>query len=77
MKKIMLWMMICLLLVGCGSSYPRDERKGEIIQITLDEAIAKMEQEEEFVVAFETDLCSYCQQFHSEFDEYIENHHVV
>ena len=43
MKKIMLWMMICLLLVGCGSSYPRDERKGEIIQITLDEAIAKME----------------------------------
>lgn len=77
MKKIMLWMMICMLLVGCGSSYERDERKGEIIQITLDEAVSKMEQGEEFVVAFETDLCSYCQQFHSEFDAYIENHHVV
>ena len=77
MKKIMLWMMICFLLVGCGSAYTRDESKGEIIQITLDEAISKMNQGDEFVVAFETDLCSYCQQFHSEFDAYIENHHVV
>ena len=77
MKKIILCLMICLLLVGCGSSYTRDNRAGEIIQVTLDEALAKMEQGDEFVVAFETDLCSYCQQFHSIFDTYIKDHHVV
>lgn len=76
MKKIVLCLMLCLL-VGCSSSYVRDTSQGEIIQVTLDEAMHKMEQGDEFIVAFETDLCSYCQQFHAIFDEYIEDHHVV
>lgn len=76
MKKIVILLFICCLLSGCKTTYERDTSKGEIIQVTLDEAMNKMEQGDEFIIAFETDLCSYCQQFHSIFDAYIENHHV-
>ena len=55
MKKIVLCLMLCLL-VGCSSSYVRDTSQGEIIQVTLDEAMHKMEQGDEFIVAFSSEL---------------------
>lgn len=76
MKKILI-LMLCLMLAGCSSSYERDAAGGSIVKVTLQEAMDKMENGDEFIVAFETDLCSFCQQFDYIFEKYIENHNVT
>lgn len=79
MKKLLTLLLIVFLLVGCHSKeevYVRDTSPGDFIQITLEEMGEKMENGDEFVVAFTQEYCGYCAEFKAIYDEYKKDHHL-
>lgn len=78
-KKVLLCLSFIFILCSCADSdsYERSREKGKVVNITLSEMKEKMESKDTFAIAFVTTYCTYCQQFHAIFDEYIKDHEVV
>lgn len=79
-KKLLVISICCFLMItGCSKdkSYERDTSQGDVIYITLEEMQKKMQNKDEFVIAFTQQMCRYCQSFHLLFNEYKETHHVT
>ncbi|MDF9824306.1 hypothetical protein M2475_001096 [Breznakia sp. PF5-3] len=77
MKKIILGLLVCFLFACGNGSKEKDEvkiklneNKGEVVALTLDELITKMENEESFVFLFSQTYCGSCMSFFAESDEY-------
>lgn len=76
MKKIRMIIICSILLIGCSSDKEKNNSvelskdNGEVIAITLDEVIEKVENKESFVVIFSQTYCGSCIDFFIESDEY-------
>lgn len=76
MKKLIEIIICILLLVGCttetktNSAIELTKEKGEVVAVTLDEVVEKVEQEDTFVVVFSQTYCGSCIDFFMESDEY-------
>lgn len=66
-----------MILVGCSKNYERDNSKGEEIQITLAEFEEKMANGDSFAVMLTQSHCTYCKEFESYLNPYMEDHHLV
>ncbi len=80
MKKILLFVLVLLMLVGCGNKkfYLEDVyyEKGTITAITLDE-LEKLEKDKKnFMVFVYLPGCTSCAAFRSVLDKYIETHNL-
>lgn len=74
MKKIVIGM-LCLWLVACGgkqttSKIELNAGKGEVVGLTLDELVTKLEQKETFVFLFSQTYCGSCMNFFAQSDAY-------
>ncbi|MFR9255754.1 MAG: hypothetical protein ACLVJ6_09780 [Merdibacter sp.] len=79
MKRIMaVCLCLCLsLLAGCTESrtYPEislDPGNGEVKSISLDDAIAKKDDGENFLLIITQTYCGYCMNFFAESDAYTQ-----
>ena len=76
MKKLIEIIVCSILLIGCASETETNSTieltkgKGEVVAVTLDEVIEKVEQEDTFVVIFSQTYCGSCIDFFMESDEY-------
>lgn len=65
-----------LILFGCNSKTKQVEKieltpsKGEVVAISLDEAVAKIEEKDTFVVVLSQTYCGHCMEFFSSSDDY-------
>lgn len=77
-KKIMICLSLCLLiLTGCmgGKTYPEiklDPGNGEVKSISMDDAIAKKDNGENFLLIVTQSNCLYCMDFFAQSDDYIK-----
>lgn len=74
-KRVIVSLCLCLaLFAGCSSkTYPKvelDPGKGEVKSITLDNAIEKKNNNENFLLIITQTYCGFCMDFFSESDAY-------
>lgn len=81
MKKLILGCLSAcmLMLAGCSSAnYERSTDAGKLIEITFEEAMTKMENDETYVFALTQTSCSHCIKFKEEvLLDYIEEHELL
>lgn len=76
MKKIFALSALLLMLVS-GCSYERDDRPGEIKEISYSEALEKIKNKETFNLMISQTYCGHCQDLKMMLATYLDNHHVV
>lgn len=77
MKKILLSLFFCLLLVGCQDtvSYERSTEMGTLSIMTIEDVHERMENKETFMFVFTQEDCSICLAFKEEvLSNYIKDH---
>ncbi len=76
MKKI-LFIFLCLMMIcGCNMEYKRDTTAGAMIEITVEDMVQKMENDETFVFLVSQTNCKGCQEFEDAMELYLPDHHV-
>ena len=82
-KKIMIYLSLCLLiLTGCmgGKTYPEiklDPGNGGVKSISMDDAIAKKDNGENFLLIVTQSNCLYCMDFFAQSDDYIKEKGIM
>lgn len=76
MKKILLLLMCLMMVCGCQTDYERDTNPGSMIEISVEEMVEKMENDETFVFLVSQTNCKGCQEFEAAMEVYLPNHHV-
>ena len=83
MKKLVVMMLCCFMLLGCASNNTKpvenqdskikiQEGKGSVSNILLDDMIEKMDQKESFVIIVTQTYCNSCQSFFTETEEFLK-----
>ena len=76
MKKIFLLLLCMMMVCGCQLDYERDTSAGSMIEISVEEMVEKMENDETFVFLVSQSNCKGCQEFEAAMEVYLPNHHV-
>lgn len=79
LKKIV-YLFCCMLVVTCGCTnqdYKRNEEKGKIVDITLQQAVNKIKAQDSFSIMLTQSMCGYCREFEQMLISYFDHHHVV
>jgi predicted bacteriocin transport accessory protein len=58
------------------AEYKRDASAGSRTVISLEEAVQKKNAGEQFVLLYTKEDCSYCKEFDTVLNPYLENHHI-
>lgn len=73
MKKIIVTMLCSMLvLVGCSSS-----KGGKVVEISVDEALQKIENKDTFILMVTRTKCEYCDMMHEMLDKTINDHATI
>lgn len=76
--KLLCVFITCSCMIGCTStSYERDTKQGEVINITLSQVEQKIKKKDSFSVMFTQSMCGYCHDFEGILNTYIESHHII
>ncbi|MGL5381579.1 thioredoxin family protein [Clostridium sp.] len=77
-KKLVGMVLACTLIItsltGCAGSYERDTSSGKIVEISLDDALQKVEDGDTFAVMFTQTTCNDCRKLKSIMTPYLEEH---
>lgn len=78
-KRWIITVVFLLLLVSCSpaNDYIRDDSKGEIIEISLEQWGEMMDNKERFLVVFSQLYCYGCNLLHTMLDSYLVNHNIT
>lgn len=74
MKKIILALGCCLLLLAGCTSQPKS---GKVVSVSIDDVFTKMDKKESFVLMISRDGCEHCVLMHKMLKDTIEDHDTI